>query len=428
MKSVFVLAGLCAVQGRLFDSPVPRSKIKFLGSGLRHSGENFHAVISAKSMDDVKGLTVTYSDCGNEPACSSMQTFLTDIPVGDSEDSNPKATKKNEMDGDYKLFDVEYKYTGSTLRNHILTVFSDDLGEESIICGVGSEINTGESANACNGCAAGSTFANLYDAQCKNCTQTCEDGKRVSAACTTNTDTACSGTCTTKTCHTTHYVSTACDHGSASEASSGAGDCASCLPSDDCTGPQYVSQTCVRGSTYVAGSPAVCTPMTPKNQGDSVTHYLNKSGVQGDADTVGSDNQWVVCAEPEVGQYVTTKCLGSLGANTLIETCRDCGAEHRKTEEACVSGDHATEGTNANCGACLEGFTESGGNCVSQAYMFGYVIRKDGATCAKKCVKWSGTLNDNFAESKISSQAPSEAICALLSDREPLLRSSGCPR
>lgn len=426
MKSVLLLAGLWSTQGRLFDRPSPRPKMNFLGSGERHSGENFHAVISAQSMEDVKKLTVQYSDCGESVACRAPEPLFggAALPLSGS---NPVVTDTQQLDGDYKIFDVEYTYTGGTLRNHILTIFSDNLGEESIICGVGSEINTGESENACNDCAAGSTFAELYDAQCKNCTQTCEDGKRVTTACTKSTDTTCSNDCISCT-GVSDYFATACDHGSASVVSSTPGTCQSCLA--DCTGNYYVQTECNKGTTSEAGSPATCATITQENTVGPLTHYLVEAHQTGTAFVAGHDNDWEPCSTPGKNQYVSSECNSQ--SDTVIANCTVCADQHRLQDTACVQGDKNNKGKDTDCGDCLQGFALTNEICVSKSYMFGYVIRKDpstnDATCAKECVKWSGTLNDNFAEDKINSQKPSAAICALLSDREPLLHSSECPR
>lgn len=345
MKSVLILAGLWSAQSRLFDSPVPRSKIKFLGSGVRHNHTNFHAIISAKSMEDVNDLMVTYSDCGKSVACDNSTTFLTDIQVGTQVDANPKATDTGQVDGEYKVFDVEYAYTDSTLRNHILTVFSDGLGEESIICGVGREVNQGDLNGACTPCEAGKKYKDstkIYDAECTECTQTCADGHRVITACTADTDTVCSsdtvGGCATTNCGNGQYVSVACDIGSASQASTTPGECAS---------------------------------------------------------------------------------------------CKDCNSLHNSTDTPCVPGSSTIPGSDAQCSYdCVTGFIQSGDNCVSESFMFGWVYRADTeGVCKAKCVKWTGTLNDNFIDSVDRGfKTPSAQICALLSQREPLLRSSDCGR
>ena len=432
MKSVLILAGLWSVQGRLFDSPVPRSKIKFLGSGVRHNHTNFHAIISAKSMADVKDLMVTYSDCGKSIACQDPEPFLHNLPVSNGPTDNPKAmmsmnANKGIKDGDFTVFDIEYTYSGSPLRNHILTVFSDGLGQESIICGLGHEINQGTSENACEPCTTGTTFAELYDATCTDCKNTCPEGYRVSSSCTDNTDTDCSDSCNTITCADTHYVSEACDRGSASKKSATAGVCTVCLTGNKCPTNEYTNEICVKGSTYVKGTKARCEAMTLKNN-QEVTHYLVKQGEQGDANTKGEDNKWAECTPPDNGEYVKEVCEGGLGQNTVIKTCRVCADEHRVETTACTQGDKNNQGEDAECGACLEGFTNEENVCVSRAYMFGYVVRKpSGKTCGKHCVKWSGNLNDNFAEDKIKG-TPSAVICALLSDREPLLRSEECAR
>ena len=432
MKSVLILAGLWSAQSRLFDSPVPRSKIKFLGSGLRHSGENFHAVISAESMAYVKDLKVTYSDCGSSVACESAQPFLTNIPLNNTNVRvTAKMVRETELkDGDFVVYDVEYNYTESILRNHILTVFSDGLGEESIICATGQEINMGGlEGNACKGCLSGSTYAKFYDATCMNCTQTCQSGKRVSAACTESTDTDCSESCNTITCADTHYVSEACDRGSASNASTTAGVCSSCVNATQCTGDFYYSEPCVKGDTHAEGSKAVCSAMTNPNPTDEITHYLNKTGKVGSIDEKGTDNQWAACTSPGDGEYVNEVCGAGVGQNTVIEACSVCADDNRVETTECTPGDKNNKGEDADCGDCLDGFTLDAGTCVSPSYMFGYVYMKSSGTtsCEKHCVKWSGTLNDNFSEDKIKG-TPSTVICALLSQREPLLRSSDCGR
>ena len=432
MRSVLILTGLWTVQSRLFGNPVPRSKIKFLGSGLRHSGENFHAVISAENIKAVKNLKVTYSDCGSSVACESAQPFLTNIPLNNT---NVRVTAKMKgetelKDGDFVVYDVEYNYTESILRNHLLTVFSDGLGEESIICATGQEINMGGlEGNACKGCLSGSTYAKFYDATCMNCTQTCQSGKRVSAACTESTDTDCSESCTTITCANNHYVSEACDRGSASEPSTTAGVCSSCVDAEQCEGEIYFSKPCEKGNTYVEGSKAVCSAMTNPNPTDKITHYLNKTGEVGTIDKKGTDNQWAVCTSPGDNEWVSATCGVGVGQNTVIKACSVCADDHRVETTACTPGDKNTEGKDAECGGCLEGFTLDAGSCVSRSYMFGYVYMKPdgGQSCGKHCVKWSGQLNDNFANQKIKG-TPSADICDLLSEREPLLYSSECGR
>jgi len=434
MKSVLILAGLWSAQSRLFDSPVPRSKIKFLGSGVRHNHTNFHAIISAKSMADVKDLMVTYSDCGKSVACDNSTTFLTDIQVGTQVDANPKATDTGQRDGEYTVFDVEYAYTDSTLRNHILTVFSDGLGEESIICGVGREVNQGDLNGACTPCEAGKKYKDstkIYDAECTECTQTCADGHRVITACTADTDTVCSsdtaGGCATTNCGNGQYVSVACDIGSASQASTTPGECASCDPGQ-CVGDYFVASACFSASTYVNGGPATCMGMDTDPSNSTDDYYLESEGKTGSYYSVGSNNIWKLCTEPVDGQYVSKACDDK---NTEFADCKDCNSLHKNTSTPCVPGSSAIPGSDAQCSDdCLTEFIQSGDNCVSESFMFGWVYREDtDGVCKAKCVKWTGTLNDNFIDSVDRGfKTPSAQICALLSQREPLLRSSDCGR
>ena len=491
MKSVLVLAGLWCAQGRLFERPSPRPKIKYLGSGARHNHTNFHAIISAKSMEDVTNLTVTYSDCGDSAACDTSTTFLTDIQVGTQVDANPKATDTGQEDGEYIVFDVEYAYTGSTLRNHILTVFSDGLGEESIICGVGREVNQGDLNGACTPCEAGKKYKDstkIYDAECTECTQTCPDGHRVMTACTADTDTVCSSDaddgCATTDCGNGQYVSEACHKGSASEASTTPGECASCYPRE-CEGDYFVASACFSASTYVKGRPATCMTMGTDPSNSTHNYYLRSEGKRGSYSSVGSNNIWKLCTEPSADQYVSTPCgdredttindckvcdtgkstktecrpgsskiLGSdtqCGGwayctepvdgqyvskkcgdeDTKFADCKDCNSLHKSTKTECNAGSPTEEGSAGQCSDdCLTGFIKSGDNCVSESFMFGWVYREDAdGVCRAKCVKWTGTLNDDFFDSdERGFKTPSAQICALLSQREPLLRSKDCGR
>ena len=173
MKSVAGLTVLSLAQANMLRHATPARHVHFLGSGKNHSNEIFHAVISAQNLNSVKDMTVSYYDCGDNAGCGNTSTIM---KAGSLRDSAFNITETGENDGGYSIFDVEYDNTNGPTVNHLLTVFSDGLGEESIICGVNKEIKeVSDAADTCEDCGAGAT-AGLYDITCTNNVCKCSDG------------------------------------------------------------------------------------------------------------------------------------------------------------------------------------------------------------------------------------------------------------
>lgn len=148
---------------KMFRQRTSATGVHFLGAGANHSHENFHAVLSAQNMDDIKKLTVSYFNCGNSSGCYNLSPFVDNITVSESNFNITETAFE-----DVTIYDVEYKYSGTPAINHLLTVFSDGRGEESIMCGVNKRIEDG---GGCANCPENS-ISTLYDAEC-HCPHTC---------------------------------------------------------------------------------------------------------------------------------------------------------------------------------------------------------------------------------------------------------------
>jgi len=398
MKSVAGLTVLSLAQANMLRHATPARHVHFLGSGKNHSNEIFHAVISAQNLNAVEQMKVSYYDCGDDAGCATTNPIVNDKSLRASAfnitETGESVTNTGESDEGYYIFDVEYDNTNGPTVNHLLTVFSDGLGEESIICGTNKSIDTEN--GGCVPCGDGQS--DLYAANC-----TCFD------------------TCSADQHYVAHPEGYAC------------GTCACDITSNDnCTVP---------GQNFTAGDDDACgTCVCVITSNDHCNDVPGQSFKQGDNGACGT------CACDITSNDNCNDVPGqSFKQGDDDDACGTCVCDITNKDQ-CVQGQSFTQGDDDACGTCVCDITSNdqcdegmkyqepqGGNacgtCVAKSKMFGYVIvtRDDGINdgCCSVCASWYGQLEQGFNQTAdINRLQADNEICGLLKTDGPMIASS----
>lgn len=410
MKAFTTLTILSLAQAKMFRRATAVKDVHFLGSGDDHTNELFHAVISAPDMDAVKALTVSYYNCGTSVCSTESGVIATAVSVDPDQIPGIEVTDTGEADGGNTIFDVKYTYSGDSLVNHLLTVFSDGLGEESIICGVNKKIKeVSDAPDTCAPCGAGAT-AGVYDITCTNNVCTCSGGTATVYDGTGGTLCDTDGQIDCSACNPGYGLNIAAAEGTASTC----GLCATCgsgksisTPADGTCGTcTCVITSCGDGETFNAGIGDGCGTCSCTISGDSDCATGEKY-TAGDGGACGTCGACDACDGE--GKGYTGQSAGVCG------TC-ECTISD---DSNCASGEKYTAGVGGACGTCVE-----------KPKMFGWVIVRE-QECEAVCAGWHDKLEEGFDQGNIEVlDDDTNAICALLKNNGPMIRSSvasGCP-
>lgn len=172
MKLFFFSTLLAAAQANFFRHH--RGRNGFLGAGIRHSGANFHTVISLANTDDFNTTNITYYNCGSTTtnACktateNSVQKTNLGVTTSCGTTCNRGDIKwsLDTIDG-LNLYNIEY--IPNTTANHILMEINSGgqtVLEEYYHCNPGYEITA---TGVCTSCPAGQ-YAVLGATTCTPC-------------------------------------------------------------------------------------------------------------------------------------------------------------------------------------------------------------------------------------------------------------------
>jgi len=398
MKAFTTLAILSLAQAKMFRRATAVKDVHFLGSGDDHTNELFHAVISAPDLTSVKALTVSYYNCGTSVCSTGSNVVATGVSVGSS---TIEVTETDKVDGDNTIFDVKYTYSGSSLVNHLLTVFSDGLGEESIICGVDKEIDV-DGTDTCAPCGAGAT-AGVYDTECTDNECECPNGTPTVASGTGGTLCDTDGQEDCSECKSDYGLNIAAAAGTAStcsECTCGSGKSSSVNADGTCgTCTCEITSCDGDGETFNAGIGDGCGSCSCTISG-AASCDIGKKYTAGDAGACGTCGACDACAGE--GKGYTGQSAGVCG------TC-ECTAK----EENCQATQTWKAGVDGACGTCVE-----------KPKMFGWVIVRE-SECEAVCAGWHGKLKEGFDQGNIVVlDDDTNAICALLKNNGPMIRSS----
>jgi len=302
MKTFLLSTLLVAAQANFFRRH--RGRNGFLGAGIRHSGENFHAVFALADVNDLGATSVEYFDCGtgNTSACMSTTAIgnINALSLGVSTPQTGHSVNvTTSLVGNSHLFEVEF--TPSSVANHIMTVIDingQDVMEESYVCNAGHKVETDGS---CSPCPAGQ-YAELGAVACTACP---DSSTTPGTGATAITDCGCpAGT------YATANGCSACDANKYNAAGDHVGSPTTC---DDCPSGSWGQ------STSAVGSDEKSDCLCPAGTGGSSTGCDQCSAGMWDA---GGDQagQSGYCTQCVAGKY-----SGASGA-TSSGTCDDCSA------------------------------------------------------------------------------------------------------